>query len=67
MPLALHPHLAAAARMGPTLAYMIQNGLPLTRERWMDINYLDGPPNVWTGEHEMEIPEFWRDPDKVEG
>jgi hypothetical protein len=30
MPVVLHPHLVAAARMDPTLVYMIQNGLPLT-------------------------------------
>ncbi len=30
-----------------TLATMIKHGGPLTRERWIDINYLDGPPTPW--------------------
>jgi len=47
MPVVLHPHLVAAARMDPTLAYMIQNGLPLTREQWMSLNWPDGPPKPW--------------------
>ncbi len=66
MPVALHPRLVAAARMDPTLAYMIQNGLPLTREQWMSLNWPDGPPKPWCVEHELEVPEFWQDPDKVE-
>jgi hypothetical protein len=49
-----------------TLAYMIQNGLPLTGEQWMSLNWPDGPPKPWCVEHEMEVPEFWQDPDKVE-
>jgi hypothetical protein len=28
--------------MDPTLAYMIQNGGALTKERWIDLNYPDG-------------------------
>ena len=65
MPVVLHPRLVAAACMDPTLAYMIQNGGPLTRERWIDLNYPDGPPKPWCVEHELAVPEFWRDPDKV--
>jgi len=65
MPVLLHPRLVAAARMDPTLATMIKHGGPLTRERWIDLNYLDGPPKVWTAEHEMGLPEFLQDPDKV--
>ena len=33
---------------------------------WMSLNWLDGPPKPWRIEREMEVPEFWRDPDKVE-
>jgi hypothetical protein len=62
----LHPRLVAAARMDPTLETMIQNGLPLTREQWMSLNWPDGPPKPWCVEHEMEVPEFWQDPSKVE-
>jgi hypothetical protein len=25
-----------------------------------------GPPKPWCIEHEIEVPEFWRDPDRVE-
>ena len=66
MPVVPHPRLVAAARMDPTLAYMIQNGLPLTREQWMSLNWPDGPPKPWCVEHELEVPEFWQDSDKVE-
>jgi hypothetical protein len=67
MPVVPHPRLVAAACMDPTLAYMIENGLPLTREQWMSLNWPDGPPKPWYIEHEMEVPEFWQDPTKVEG
>jgi hypothetical protein len=66
MPVVPHPRLAAAARVDPTLAYMIQNGLPLTREQWMSLNWPDGPPHPWSIEHEMAVPEFWQDGRKVE-
>ncbi len=60
------PRLVAAARMDPTLATLIKHGGPLTRERWMDLNYPGGPPKPWCVEHELAVPEFWRNPDKVE-
>ena len=66
MPALLHPRLIRAAKNDPTLAYMIQNGLPLTREQWMSLNWPDGPPHPRSIEHEMEVPEFWQNPDKVE-
>jgi hypothetical protein len=66
MPDLPHPRVIRAAESCPTLAYMIQNGLPLTREQWMSLNWPDGPPKPWCVEHELEVPEFWQDPDKVE-
>ena len=51
---------------GPDAGLHDQAGGPLTRERRIDINYLDGPPKPWCVEHELAVPEFWRDPDKVE-
>jgi hypothetical protein len=40
---------------------MIKKGLPLTREKWISMNYGGDPPKPWCIEHEMEVPEFWRD------
>jgi hypothetical protein len=51
------PELLHAARHSPTLAYMIKNGLPLTREKWISMNYMGRPPAEWTAEHEAEVPE----------
>jgi hypothetical protein len=43
---------------------------PIVRRRFADDaglrNYPDGPPKPWCVEHELAVPEFWRDPDKVE-
>jgi hypothetical protein len=50
------PQLLAEARYSPTLAYMIKNNLPLTREQWISMNYLGHPPEPWTAEHEYELP-----------
>ena len=36
--------------------------MPLTRERWMDMNYGNRPPKVWTAEHEAEVPEPFQHP-----
>ena len=55
MPVVLHPRLVAAACMDPTLTYMIQSGGPLTRERWIDLNYPDGPPKPWCVQHELAV------------
>ncbi len=57
------PRLVEAA---PTLAYMINKGIPLTRERWIKLNWLGDPPQPWCIEHEMEVPAPWRDPSKLE-
>jgi len=48
------------------LAYMIQRGMPLTREQWISLMWPDGPPKPWCIEHEMEVPEFWQRPELVE-
>jgi hypothetical protein len=52
------------ARYSPTLAYMIKHGLPLTREKWISMNWPDGAPKPWTAEHEMEVPRVWRHHDE---
>jgi hypothetical protein len=38
-----------------------QNGRPVTRERYIRLNYLGRPPEPWTREHEGELPEFLQD------
>jgi hypothetical protein len=44
------------AKHDPVLAYMIKKGLPLTREKWISMNYLGHPPEPWTDGHEAEVP-----------
>ena len=61
------PRLVEAAKNDPTLAYMIKKGIPLTRERWIKLNWLADPPQPWGLEHEMEVPELLQDHTKVEG
>src|SRR5208337_2594892 len=46
------PSLVEAAKSDPTLAYMINKGIPLTRERWIKLNWLGDPPQPWGVEHE---------------
>jgi hypothetical protein len=58
--------LVEAAKHDPTLDYMIKKGIPLTRERWIKLNWLGDPPEPWCIEHEMEMPEFLQDYSKVE-
>jgi hypothetical protein len=53
----IDPRLLEAARYSPTLKHMIKNGLPLTREKFISMNYLGHPPEPWTDEHEAELPE----------
>ena len=62
----IDPRLLEAARYSPTLKHMIESGLPLTREKWISLNYLGRPQKPWNGEHEGEVPEPWRNFDKVD-
>jgi len=66
MPVVLHPRLTLAAESDPMLAYMIQRGMPLTREQWISLMWPVGPPKPWCIEHEVEVPEFWQRPELVE-
>lgn len=38
---------------------MLTHNMPLTRETWMALNYLDPNPEgeEWTAEHEADVPE----------
>ena len=43
--------------MNNTLEYMKKNGVPLTRENYLDYAYLGNPPDELSAEEEAEIPE----------
>jgi hypothetical protein len=62
----IDPRLLHEAQYSPTLARMIRERMPLTREKWISLNYLGHPPKPWTGEHEAEVPAPWRDFDKCD-
>ena len=42
---------------------MLARGLPLTREMWKEVNWRNEVPSDedWNAEHEMEVPECFRD------
>jgi hypothetical protein len=54
------PQLLAEAQHSPTLKYMIDKGLPLTREQYISLKYIGHPPEPWTDEHERELPTPFR-------
>jgi hypothetical protein len=60
----IDPRLIHEAQYSATLAYMIKKGLPLTREKWIQMNWGGDTPKPWTAEHEMEVPAVWRDHDE---
>lgn len=54
--------LQRQARMDPMLAWMVSKHLPLTRDKYLTLNYPDGLPDPWTGELEMTLPEMFQQP-----
>jgi hypothetical protein len=42
------------------LRHMIDTGMPLTRETYIHTSWMD-EPEEWTAEHEMGVPECFRD------
>jgi hypothetical protein len=52
----IHPALLEAAKTDGILRRMIREGLPLTREKWINMAWLGHPPTPWTSEHEEEVP-----------
>ena len=40
-----------------TVEYMKKNGVPLTRENYLDYAYLGNPPSQLSAEEEAELPE----------
>jgi hypothetical protein len=56
----IDPQLLDEAKYCPLLAYMIEHGIPLTREKYISMSYLGHPPDPWTAEHEAELPTPFR-------
>ena len=47
--------------MDHTFEYMKKNGVPLTREDYLDYAYLGNPPEHLTAEEEAQLPEQFRE------
>lgn len=49
----------------PIVDQMLSQNLPLTREMWMSMNYLDPNPEDenWTSAHEADVPEPFQNPE----
>jgi hypothetical protein len=47
-PRQIDPELLRAAEDDGILRLMIKLGAPLTREKWISMNYLGHPPEPWT-------------------
>jgi hypothetical protein len=56
------PEILQAAKNDGILRRMIQSGAPLTRAKWINMNWLGNPPKPWTSEHEAEVPEPFQRP-----
>lgn len=50
----------------PLLDWMQENGIPVTRENYIVLDYLGELPKDWTPEHEEELPEQLQDWDRFE-
>ena len=46
--------------MYPVLDLMREEGLPLTREVYIQLNWWGEKPHPWTAEHEEELPPQFR-------
>ncbi len=49
----------------PGLESMLRKGMPLTREDYIAHSFGGDIPEEWTAEHEMSLPECFRDPDAL--
>jgi hypothetical protein len=43
-----------------TLEWMIKNNIPLTRNNYINLNWLGDPPEEWDAELEMSLPEIFQ-------
>jgi hypothetical protein len=60
-PTTITPALAAALAASPTLRWMFDNGIPLTREDYIDVATAASPDDYeWDIEDELGMPELLR-------
>jgi hypothetical protein len=45
---------------------MVAAGIPLTRENYLNLNYMGNPPSQLSPEEEAELPEMFQDRDETE-
>jgi hypothetical protein len=45
------------------LRLMLRDGIPLTRENYIAVNWLGETPDPWAGEDKAELPEFLQQED----
>lgn len=62
MPPETNPRLLQEARGDPILAHMIQHGMPLDRQTWINLNWGSEVPKPWTAEDEAQLPRSFRRP-----
>jgi hypothetical protein len=61
------PRIVELAKHDDVIERMIERGIPITRDAYVEGMYLFGePPKRWTSEHEEEVPEPLRDWSKVQ-
>lgn len=46
----------------PVVEWLNKNNLPVTRENYIDVNWMGSPPDPWTQEDEESLPESLRRP-----
>jgi hypothetical protein len=50
----------------PVLRLMKKHGLPIRRDLFIHLNWMGSPPDPWTIEDELELPEELRDSSRFE-
>jgi hypothetical protein len=45
----------------PVLQLMRDRGIPITRENYIEMNWMGDPPEPWTAEDEDQLPEELRE------
>jgi hypothetical protein len=48
------------------LRFMMDHGIPITREGYISLNWMGETPDPWTHEDEDELPEFLQDEGAVQ-
>ncbi len=56
----IDPRLLEEAEHDPVLKYMLEHGIPLTREKYISLNYIGHPPEPWTEEDERQLPSIFQ-------